>query len=339
MSGDDVSFLKGKRCLIISPVFFGYEKEIKRAIERAGGVASIIDERPGNGFWTKAIIRLRSSVISGHIERYYDSCISSLAPTESFDYVLVISPEAINAKVLAKLHDRFPSARFVLYMFDSLRNKTGSNIEALFPQFDRILSFDPEDCNAHPMMKMRPLFYTDEYSTIATQGEEYRYDIAFIGTLHSDRFSIGKEIADIAAQHNMRYFSYYYMIDRRLYLAQKVLNRHMRDCRMSDVSFIPMPKEKVLEVIKGARIILDIQHPTQSGLTMRTIEAFGAGRKLITTNQRIREYDFYDKSNISIVERENIRIDEDFIGAHYVSPRPDVYKRYSINGWLSEVLG
>jgi hypothetical protein len=85
------------------------------------------------------------------------------------------------------------------------------------------------------------------------------------------------------------------------------------------------------------KAILDIEHPNQRGLTMRTFETMGAQKKLVTTNALIAEYDFFDTSNICILDRKNPKIPKDFLESPLVPLAPDIYRRYSIEGWLDEI--
>ena len=60
-----------------------------------------------------------------------------------------------------------------------------------------------------------------------------------------------------------------------------------------------------MDVVRSSRAVLDIQHFKQTGLTMRTLETLGAGKKLITTNPDVKEYDFYDEGRVMTIDRAN----------------------------------
>ncbi|MCV4677987.1 hypothetical protein OFC08_34485, partial [Escherichia coli] len=60
----------------------------------------------------------------------------------------------------------------------------------------------------------------------------------------------------------------------------------------TDVEFEPLSQSEVVEMMKCSEIIIDIHHPRQRGLTMRTIECIGLNKKIITTNEDIKKYDF-----------------------------------------------
>ncbi|MFH4210110.1 lipopolysaccharide biosynthesis protein, partial [Acinetobacter baumannii] len=69
--------------------------------------------------------------------------------------------------------------------------------------------------------------------------------------------------------------------------------------------------DEIIKLYAKSNVILDISHPGQSGLTMRTFEAIGAGKKLITTNLNIKEYPFYNSDNIFIISRDKLVLEKD----------------------------
>ena len=72
---------------------------------------------------------------------------------------------------------------------------------------------------------------------------------------------------------------------------------------------------------------------------MRTIEMIGMKKKLITTNKDIVNYDFYRPSNICIIDKNEIRIDQDFLESPYEELPDSVYEKYSLHQWVLDVLG
>jgi len=331
--------LKGESVLLISPRFFNYEKVIIETILTHGGHVSYIDERPGNGFFTKGLIRLNANLLRIKINRYYYLKLSSLGLENIFTRVLIISPEAIDESILKDIKRRYPKAEMILYMWDSIRNKTGGKKELLFSYFDRILSFDKKDCEALPTIKFRPLFFSKEYSELSKRSTEAVYDLTFIGSIHSDRFAVCTSVKKIAEKWGLKTFFYLYLNDKKLFCFSKLFNPAMRSSKYSDFSFSPIPTETVIEKISESRCILDVQHPRQTGLTMRTIEVLGSKRKLLTTNSNVKNYDFYDPHNIECINRFSPEFSRDFVMKPYHDIDPLVYEKYSVNGWLSDVFG
>ena len=99
-----------------------------------------------------------------------------------------------------------------------------------------------------------------------------------------------------------------------------------------------MSQDKIIEIFDNSKVVLDINHPLQFGLTMRTIECIGAEKKLITTNKNIKDYDFYNPNNILIIDRENINIDMSFFEKEYQTLPDELYKKYSLTNWLRNIF-
>jgi len=58
--------------------------------------------------------------------------------------------------------------------------------------FDRLFTFDTEDAKADACLKLRPLFFLNEYRNLPHPPSAY--DLCFVGTVHSDRFTLIKKV-------------------------------------------------------------------------------------------------------------------------------------------------
>lgn len=326
--------LEGKFILFISPAFFGYEKAIKNRLIEWGALVDYFDERPANSFWTKGLIRLNRRFLSYRITHYYNSIIQSIK-NKSYDYIFVVNIEAMPLFFLHYIKKRQIAAKVILYMWDSIRNK--KNTRDYLPFFDEVFSFDEQDCKNFPVIKFRSLFFLNEYEKLV-DWKAFDYDISFIGTAHSDRFLLIRQIKKQIEAKNLRAYWYLYLQNRKLFIWNKLNNTAYKDARLGDFNYIALSTEKLLDIVKKSRVVLDIQHPQQTGLTMRTIETIGAGRKLITTNSSIRQYDFYNPDNILIIDRNSPVIDKTFCKSNYLPIPQRVYYKYSLDGWIEEVL-
>lgn len=72
-----------------------------------------------------------------------------------------------------------------------------------------------------------------------------------------------------------------------------------------------LPANKVARIISVSTAVLDVEHPSQTGLTSRTIDTLLSGKKLITTNQQIYN-NLYHPSRVHVIDRYNPSIPEDF---------------------------
>ena len=325
---------KGKAILLFAPSFFGYEKSIQKRLIELGANVDFFDERPANTFWTKAFIRLYPKLSYIYTMRYY-RIIYDKIQDKHYDFIFVVNIEAMPPAFLEKVKKDFSSARFILYMWHSIFNK--KNTIHYLPYFNDIFSFDKTDCKKIPQIKFRPLFYINEYETLA-RSVDFKYDLAFVGTAHSDRFALIQKVYKLIQSQGLKCYFYLYLQNWKLFFWHKFKNPAFRKAHLKDFHYKALAKNELFEVIKKSRTILDIQHPKQSGLTIRTIEMIGARRKLITTNSNIKEYDFYHPANIFIVDRECPVIPDDFFKMDYHQVNSDIYYKYSLDGWLDEIF-
>lgn len=328
--------LKGKKILFFSPKFFGYEFEIKKELESLGAKVFYFDERPKNDFFTKVCIRLNfKAMIQKKIDSYYENIITN-TKKEEFDYLFLVDTETIDTKTIETIKNLHKNIKIYTYMWDSIKNRKKSL--SLLLHSDKFFTFDRRDIEIDKKINFLPLFYINDYKNIAEDKNDIQYDFSFIGTIHSDRYKIIKKFEEFAKENNANIFYYFYSPSKVLFFFQKLLKKDFRTIDKNDISFSSLSKEKVINIIKQSKIIIDIHHPMQSGLTMRTIEILGAKRKLITTNHHIKEYDFYNPSNIFIVDRESLQLEKKFIETNYEPIGEKIYEKYSLESWIKNIF-
>lgn len=322
--------------MLFAPRFFGYEEEIRRKLAEMGAQVDFFDQRPSNSVAAKALIRINKRFLANKINRYYKRIIDSSRGVD-YEYILFISPEAITKDSLVRMKSTHPRSRFILYMWDSFQNKR-RNIDDILQLFDDRFSFDMNDCRLAPhMLTYRPLFFLNEYAELREEVPR-DFQLLFIGTIHSDRYKILSRFRSFCDKNGLTYFYYMFMPSKILFYYRSLKDSALRKVGPREFRYVPLRKTEVLALMEKSNVILDIEHPNQSGLTMRTIETLGARRKLITTNERVAEYDFYHPQNILVIDRENIQIDASFFRTPVVKLDPAIYRKYSIDGWISDVF-
>ncbi len=327
-------FLQGKRILFFSAHLFGYQNDIRLAMESVGAIVDYYDERPANNFLVKGVIRINRNLLAGYINHYYNKIIKETLQKE-YDYVFFIKGESISASNVRRLKQFHPEANFIIYHWDSIANN--SNAQNLLPYFDRVFSFDKIDCERLGLHFL-PLFYTPDYANIPYYDKGIKYDMLFVGTTHSDRYKLVKRIEEQIIKMGGLCLTWFYFPSKILYYKMKIQNSYLRQIPVHTFHFKPMSKELLLQLYAGSRIIIDVQHPKQTGLTMRCIETLGAKRKLITTNYYITEYDFYNPDNILVVDRNLPYVPEKFLNEPYRDTPKEIYESYSIKNWLSSIF-
>ena len=328
------SELLGKQILYIAPKFFGYENEIQQVlINEFGASVDFYDDRPSNDIWTKVFIRLQlKSLVKIKIDSYYKTIFHHIQE-KIYDYILIISPETLSQKELKMIKNLQPQAKLILYMWDSFKNKNSLH---LINMFDRVLSFDDRDVDKYNLY-FCPLFYSENYKNVLSK-DVMTYDLCSIATAHSDRYKIITQIKNQLEESSFKIFSFLYLPSHIMYWIRKIFLKRYQYGNISDFSFCPMTQAEVVSIMSKSKAILDINHPAQHGLTMRTFEAFGMHKKLITTNVNIKKYDFYNEANILIIDRKKIIIDSKFMNTPYVFSSKELYEKYSLNRWIKYVF-
>lgn len=325
--------LKGKKILLFVPSFFSYDLAIKKKLESLGASVVLCDDRPSNNSLIKGIIRVKRNLIKPFIERYFDRILENNKDAD-FDFVFFVKGESASVHSLERLKLRYQNAKFILYLWDSVHNNDNASI---YNYFDKVLSFDKDDCKNYNDFVFRPLFYLDDYKQILERNissNDYLY--SFVGTVHSDRFFVVKSIVNAFNTAEDKGKVVLYLPSKLLFWFRKITEPKFRLVPFSDICFTPVLPKDLISIFSNSKIIIDIQHPKQTGLTMRVVETLGAGKKIITTNQDIVNYDFYNENNILILDRDNIVIPSGFLESDYVPVDKLVYDKYSIDGWIYE---
>lgn len=228
-----------------------------------------------------------------------------------------------------------PEAKLIIYHWDSIANN--GNALRILPVFDRAFSFDKPDCEKLGI-RFLPLFYLNDYEKLANKNNKYEYDLLFVGTVHCDRYALLQQVLKQVERSGKRCFFYMFFQSRILYYKMKLQNKNLRGTSIRDFRFTPLDKNSLLELYRKSQAIIDIQHPKQTGLTMRCIETMGSKRKLITTNPHIKEYDFCNKNNILVIDREKPVIPSEFLKLPYREIPSEIYRQYRIDHWLQTIF-
>lgn len=324
--------LKGKRVLFIAPKFFGYEIQIILALKKLGATVYFHSDKPSEKRWAKVLLRLFPKLVwiaANHIlkkwlnEERVDDC----------DIVFVLKGEAVSPGLLKELRLRYPKARFVLYMYDSIANVRYT--ECKLALFDSVFSFDPKDCEHFSNIRYRPLFFTQEY--LKKTQSPVSSGLFFFGTLNGDRPKVLVKVMQALGSRIPFDYGLYVRSNWEL-VFRKLIDRSFEVIEGARLYFSAVPASELQRRMSACSCVLDIEHPKQTGLTMRTFEVLAAGKKLITTNTAIRNEEFFDPAVICVIDRASPIIPLDFISGPSKSMPERFFVKNSIEGWLSEVL-
>lgn len=282
----------------------------------------------------KALLKINPKIFKCKTKYYYNSIISKHSG-EKFDYILIIKCDMPSIEDIKSLRSTFPNAKMCLHLWDSVKNNP--HILEKINFFDRVTSFDRHDCETCHGFKFRPLFFADEFSMPVDI--QYKYDISFCGTIHSDRYKILKEIKRQSEVLQINYYGFHYLQSKFIYYFYRMTKSEFRGTSINDFVLEKKSIKEIAEIVNESRVVVDIQHPKQTGLTMRTIEMVGMHKKMITTNTDIMNYDFYNPNNIFVIDRNNPIVNKNFLTIPYKDIPDYVYQKYTLVSWIFDVFG
>ena len=326
--------IKGKKVLFFSPAFFRYEILISDKMREMGADVDMYDARSIHSAFNRALIKISPNLFLKQSQKYYEEIINTHRGKD-YDYILIIKCDMTPISILKRFQTEFPQAKLCLFLWDSVKNIPG--IIPKFKYFDTVHSFDMGDCAKYKELHFLPLFFADQFRK-EPRNDGFKYDISFLGTVHSDRYAVIRQVQEIAEKKDLNCYWFLYLQSRFVYKIYKALKPEFRGTAEDIFSYHKLNAEEISEIVDQSRIILDIQHPKQTGLTMRTIEMIGMNKKLITTNQNIKNYDFYNSDNIAVIDRKQVEIPDDFLKSPYIPISPEVYEKYSLQSWILKVL-
>lgn len=334
MNMNNKESLKGKNILLFSQYFFGYEEKIRNKMIELGATVDMYDERAVTTAIGRAILKVMPAIYRKKTEQYYDSIFKEVRG-RNYHYILFIDCEMASIKVLQRFKCHFKHAKMCLHMWDSVKNL--NHIDRKFHLFDIITTFDRRDAQDFSLT-FRPLFFDDDYCQINSQVlTKKKYQLSFIGTIHSDRYRIIKKIREQFSDEEM--YVYPYLQSKFVYWLYRLTKKEFYQSYKQDFKYEKLSSREIAEIVSSSKCVLDIHHPNQSGLTMRTLEMIGMKMKIITTNADIRNYDFFHPNNIMVIDREHPVVEKDFFALNYIDIAPDIYNYYHITNWIFGVLG
>lgn len=326
-----------KKMLLIAPVFMGYYEKIIKEAELLGYSVDYVCDAPSNSNISKALGRVNRKLIENSTRRYFKNEVLEKIGGKKYSKVLMVAAMScsLTPDMIKTIRDMNAKAEFAIYQWDGEDNiPFVRNIHCFF---DRIYTFDRKDCEKNEKYAFLPLFYTEKYEKVRNSNTPQKYDCLYVGTAHPKKF---KEINEMSAALKDVFKSqmiYHYMPSKLKYLYHKILSPEYQGVKLNNFQYSKLNEDELVELYTVSKCILDAPQKGQMGLTMRTIEALGAGRKLITTNSDIINYDFFRKSNILVYES-NVDFNSDFFIHPYEELPKEIYEKYSLRNWLKTVL-
>ena len=123
-----------------------------------------------------------------------------------------------------------------------------------------------------------------------------------------------------------------------VYLFNKLTNPDYRWITLKDIHFKSLSSEEVCQIYNVSRCVLDIEHPKQSGATTRPIEMLPMKKKIITTNQHVKEFLFYNDNNFCVIDRDRPKLEDAFFHLPFLPVDEQLIQVYSPKAFACGLL-
>lgn len=316
-------------CILIIPSFFDYPQIIELELAKHYDNVFMFNSAP-RGLVYKISSFLHANTFCRALLNKNSNSIknSILGNVSDVEMILIVKASLLSNDFCKWLRYEFPQAKIVQYLWDNI--STDTSAATTLQLFDENFSFSPEDCLDFGM-KFRPFFYNP-----IPVSYKKDIDIACIASFSQDRAIL---LENILTKNN------YLQKNRELYWHikgspplffkyRKYINLIKPYLQNSSVSYGEM-----LKILGHSKAQLDIPNPKQVGLTTRSFEALWTKTKIITTNHHIKNYDFFNESNVLVIDRTNSSIDRDWLDAPYVDLPETILTKYSLQSFVSDLIG
>jgi hypothetical protein len=323
---------RGRVLLVCAPLF-SYHQSIQAELEALGFDVTWWNDRVSDSSLHKLGLRLLPELVAGRSTAAFQQRLEQL-DCRSVVRVLVVKGEGMSDDFIVSLKSRLPGIPLSLYFWDSVRN--ARRARRIAPLFDRVATFDPVDAIELGWLH-RPLFARTVRTGSAPSDDSAQYDWSFIGTLHSDRYKVVDRLR--RSEPGLRSYFFGFAPSRLVMAARYLADWRLWKAPRGSVSTKTMPASDVAAISHASRSVLDIEHPRQRGLTMRTIETLLSQRKLITTNRQVLASDLFHPSRVHVISRERPEIPRWFLDLPFEPIDEHLRAKYTLRRWILDLIG
>jgi hypothetical protein len=220
-----------------------------------------------------------------------------------------------------KIEKLYPTKKLIVFFWNPIFLYNDQVITQISNNWEK-WTFDYADSIKYKL-KYAGQFFFDKAIDNLKHETEIKYDLFFIG-INKGRFKILRPLNNLLTNK--------YSLQTNFLFVSKYL------CWVSHKYSKPISYDKVIEKINQSKAIFEYNQKGQSGLTLRCLEAIWLNKKLVTNNQVLRRYDFYNPQNIFIINDRSWDELVDFLNTPLIEYDNEIKQRYSFTKWLNRII-
>ena len=235
---------------------------------------------------------------------------------DKYDLIFIIRPDFMTDIQLSELKSK--TNNFIAYYWDAMAFFPRK--EKIMPFFDKVYSFDTEDCRKYNLPLLTNFYYYEPSPA------EIDKTLFCISHLEKRRYKLFNEMGKFLEENNI---SYRFMTKQSVEKLKSPYIEYMKES---------IPYEAMLKLLNHYEVILDIAKPNQAGLSFRIFESLGMNKKIITNNRAVMEYDFYTPNNILVIDFDNLEIPKSFFETPFQPIDEAIKQKYHLRSFVRTVV-
>lgn len=241
---------------------------------------------------------------------------------EVADFALIFRPDELSIKSLDEIKRK--TKAMYAYQWDGFSRFPRIYERLIF--FKKIYSIDANDTKSGENVYAGTNFYFDSKSPVNLNASGPKDNVAYyIGVYNKQRVKSLRQIRNQLAQLKIK--TEIYILNGPIIMPSWII-------RLKKAKIY----REVLKDVKSSDVVIDIDlRGTHDALTFRIFEAIGYEKKLITTNELVKDYDFYNPSNIFLFN-ESLDGLKSFLNKPMVPLDPEIVRKYSFSEWVKRIL-
>lgn len=232
---------------------------------------------------------------------------------------IIIHSSVITVPVVKYIRQRNKNIRLIVWYWNPVSKSV--SVEGYRNYGCEIWSFDKKDCDKYNL-NFNTQYYFDDINLDNDNSEDKNIEVLFVGG-DKDRIENLAEIKYYLDRNNLSNLFYITPTGNKRNKKYLDLYKNKR-----------IPYKDIIKYISKSNAILDYVSESQSGMTIRPLEALFFGKKLITNDINIKNADFYNANNVFIIRNNNLNDLQAFLKKPYKTIDKNIIKYYDFDSWL-----
>lgn len=343
------------RILLITPEFYGLEKEIKSVLEKSGYEVIWLENKilkldyHGTNSKLKFLRKIYFRIFCPHV-RYIKKELKKFKNIR-FNILFSINGNIICPYLFRKLKNKNPGLFSVLYLWDAFSMYSWTKE---LKHFNKVYTFDPAD-SAKYQIEYKPNFYIKIQNN---RNHKQEYDLLFVGKFNPLRLSMVDKILCQTEKASIKYFvklwpayniffhnHLTYILFKKLYFKNKWIKDYLLNYEAIEgiikreyLIANSLSYEVMHHHLLSSNVILDIPFMGQTGYTHRLIDALANGKKVITANLNIKKERFFNSEQIHFIDIQNPDIDCNWIKEKSTFSVDSYFLDLELSVWLKSII-